>query len=90
MCALAGVSRAGFYRFPPDLPKADPEDAEKHFSLAFTLGRLGRDDEALAEYDAALRNPERLCAHCFRDSWNNIGWYYYRQGSLRTGRSKRN
>jgi tetratricopeptide (TPR) repeat protein len=60
---------------------ADPTDAEKHFYLGFTLTRLGRHDEALAEYEAALRNPERLCAHCFRDSWNNIGWYHYRRGN---------
>lgn len=60
---------------------ADPTDGEKHFYLGFTLGRLGRHSEALAEFEAALRNPERLCADCFRDSWNNIGWYHYRRGN---------
>lgn len=69
-----------------DLPKqrealkADPDDPEKHFFLGFTLNRLGRDEEALAEYRSALRNPQWLCADCHRDARNNIGWYYYRKG----------
>jgi transposase InsO family protein len=39
MCALAGVSRAGFYRFPPDPPKLDPDlelrDALQRIALEF-------------------------------------------------------
>jgi transposase InsO family protein len=39
MCALAGVSRAGFYRFPPDPPKPDPDlelrDALQRIALEF-------------------------------------------------------
>ena len=60
--------------------KAEPQNPEKHFYLGFTLTRLGREEEAVAEYRLALENPEGLCARCYRDSWNNIGWYYYRQG----------
>jgi tetratricopeptide (TPR) repeat protein len=60
--------------------KAEPQNPEKHCYLGFTLTRLGREEEATAEYRLALENPEGLCAHCYRDSWNNIGWYYYRQG----------
>jgi tetratricopeptide (TPR) repeat protein len=63
--------------------KAEPQNPEKHFYLGFTLIRLGRGEEAVAEYRLALENPEGLCAHCYRDSWNNIGWYYYRQGMYR-------
>ena len=63
--------------------KAEPQNPEKHFYLGFTLTRLGREEEAVAEYRLAIQNPEGLCAHCYRDSWNNIGWYYYRQGMYR-------
>jgi transposase InsO family protein len=39
MCTLAGVSRAGFYRFPPDRPGPDPElelrDAIQRIALEF-------------------------------------------------------
>ena len=39
MCALAGVSRAGFYRFPPDPPSLDPDlelrDALQRMALEF-------------------------------------------------------
>ena len=63
--------------------KAEPQNPEKHFYLGFTLTRLGREEEAVAEYRLALENPEGFCAHCYRDSWNNIGWYYYRQGMYR-------
>jgi transposase InsO family protein len=39
MCALAKVSRAGFYRFPPDPPRADPDlelrDALQQIALEF-------------------------------------------------------
>ncbi len=61
---------------------AEPESAENRFRLALMLSRLGREDEALTEYEAALSNPDGLCADCFRDLWNNIGWYYYRQGKI--------
>jgi tetratricopeptide (TPR) repeat protein len=59
---------------------AEPEDPAKHFYLALGLSRLGRPDEALREYRAALENPEGLCADCFRHLWSNIGWHYFRQG----------
>jgi transposase InsO family protein len=39
MCALAGVSRAGFYRLPPDPPRPDPDlelrDALQRIALEF-------------------------------------------------------
>lgn len=60
--------------------EAEPEDPEKHFHLALKLTALGREEEALKEYKTALENPEGLCAECFKDLWNNIGWYYFRQG----------
>lgn len=60
--------------------QADPDDAEKRFRLALALSRVGQEKEAFAEYEAALRNPADLCQDCFRDLWNNIGWYYYRRG----------
>jgi tetratricopeptide (TPR) repeat protein len=63
--------------------KAEPQNPEKHFYLGFTLTRLGREEEAVAEYRLALENSEGLCAHCYRDSWNSIGWYYYRRGMYR-------
>jgi len=59
--------------------QANPEDPEKHFYLGFTLIRLGRYEEALVEFQAALRNPEALCRHCYHNCWINIGWYYYRR-----------
>lgn len=62
---------------------ANPEDTGTHFYLAVKLSALGRKDEALVEYKAALENPEKLCADCFRHLWNNIGWYYFRQGEYR-------
>jgi tetratricopeptide (TPR) repeat protein len=63
--------------------KAEPQNPEKHFYLGFTLTRLGWEEEAVAEYRLALQNPEGLCAHRYWDSWNNIGWYHYRQGMYR-------
>ena len=67
--------------------EAEPDNPESHFFLGFTLTRLGREEEAVAEYRLALQNPEGLCAHCYRDSSNNIGWYDYRRGPtvVRTG-----
>jgi tetratricopeptide (TPR) repeat protein len=38
--------------------KAEPQNPEKHFRLGFTLTRLGREEEAVAEYRLALENPE--------------------------------
>jgi Tfp pilus assembly protein PilF len=70
----------------PDLEAAvevEPDSAEKRFYLALALSKLGKDKESLAEYEAALRNPEGLCAECFRDLWNNIGWFYFRQRNFR-------
>jgi len=63
--------------------REEPENPEKHFFLALALSRLGHENEAVAEYGAALSNPEGLCDACFRDLWNNIGWYYFRQGDPR-------
>jgi tetratricopeptide (TPR) repeat protein len=60
--------------------EAAPESAEKRFQVALALSRLGREKEALAEYEAALSDPTDLDDDCFRDLWNNIGWYYYRRG----------
>ena len=41
--------------------EADPENAEKRFHLALALSKLGRDTQSVAEYLAALNNPEGLC-----------------------------
>jgi tetratricopeptide (TPR) repeat protein len=58
----------------------DPKNSEKRFSYAGLLWKLGCEDEAVREYEAALEHPETLCQQCFHDCWNNIGWYLYRQG----------
>jgi len=60
--------------------EAAPESAEKRFQLALALSRLGREKEALEQYEAALSDPADMDDDCFRDTWNNIGWYYYRRG----------
>jgi len=59
--------------------RGDPHNHETRFYLAFTLTRLGLEEAAMAEYRVALENPAELNADGFRDSQNNIGWYYYRQ-----------
>jgi Tfp pilus assembly protein PilF len=58
----------------------DPKNSEKRFSYAGLLWKLGCEEEAARECEAALEHPESLCQQCFRDCWNNIGWYLYRQG----------
>jgi tetratricopeptide (TPR) repeat protein len=58
----------------------DPHNPEKHFYLAFTLTRLGREEEAMAEYRVALEKPQDINGGRLRDLRNDIGWYYYRQG----------
>lgn len=70
----------------PELEAAvntNPESAQKRFYLALALSKLGRDNEALAEYESALSNTEDLCAGCFRDLWNNIGWFHFRRKNFR-------
>ncbi len=59
--------------------REDPANSEKRFRLANTLWRLGCEEEAAREYEAALEHPEALCPECFRDCWNNIGWCLYRR-----------
>jgi len=59
--------------------ESDPENAEKRFYLALALSKLGRANESFALYESALSNPAGLCEECFRDLWNNIGWFYFRQ-----------
>jgi tetratricopeptide (TPR) repeat protein len=43
------------------------------------LWRLGREEEAAEEYEAALEHPGTLCQQCLHDCWNNIGWSLYRR-----------
>ncbi len=57
--------------------QAEPQDAEKHFWLGYTLTRLDRHEEALREYQAALKGGYQ--GKC----WNEIGWCYYRMGMHR-------
>ena len=63
--------------------ECDPENAEKRFYLALTLSKLGRASESFALYESALSNPAGLCEECFRDLWNNIGWFYFRRKDFR-------
>ena len=68
---------------PPRLQAAleeNPRNSEQRFRYALLLWKLGCEEEAAREYKAALEHPESLCRQCFRDCWNNIGWYLYRQG----------
>ena len=60
--------------------EAEPGNPETHFRLALTLSSVGREDEALMEYEKTLQDPEGLFRYCFRALWNNIGWYFYRRG----------
>jgi len=57
----------------------DPMNSERRFSYANLLWKLGREEEAAAEYEVSLEHPESLCRHCLRDCWNNIGWSLYRR-----------
>jgi Tfp pilus assembly protein PilF len=58
----------------------DPKNSEKRFRYAGVLWKLGCEDEAAREVEAALEHPETLCQQCLRDCWNNLGWYLYRKG----------
>ncbi len=58
----------------------DPRNSEQRFHYAVLLWRLGCEDEAAREFEAALEHPETLCRPCLRDCLNNLGWYLYRQG----------
>jgi tetratricopeptide (TPR) repeat protein len=57
--------------------QAAPGDGEKHFWLGYVLTRLDRHEEALREYQAALKAGYQ--GKC----WNEIGWCYYRMGMPR-------
>jgi tetratricopeptide (TPR) repeat protein len=63
-----------------DAVEQDPNNSERRFSYANLLWRLGREEEAAREYEAALEHPETLCQQCLRECWNNIGWSLYRKG----------
>jgi tetratricopeptide (TPR) repeat protein len=54
--------------------QAAPHDPDNHFWLALTLTRLDRHEEALREYQAALKAGfQGKCR-------NDIGWCYFRMG----------
>jgi Tfp pilus assembly protein PilF len=57
-----------------------PRNSEQRFHYALLLWKLGCEDDAAREYEAALEHPATLCRQCLRDCWNNLGWYLYRQG----------
>ena len=46
---------------------------------ALLLWKLGCEDEAAGQYEAALDHPETLCRQCLRDCLNNLGWCLYRK-----------
>jgi tetratricopeptide (TPR) repeat protein len=91
---LEGIERAENARaeYAHQLPllfaqvREQPKYAELHFRLGLILSALGEGEGALREYEAALRNPKRLCRECFRDLWNNIGWQYFRTRNLMEAR----
>jgi Tfp pilus assembly protein PilF len=58
----------------------DPVNSERRCRYASLLWRIGREDEAAQQLEAALEHPETLCQDCLRDCWNNLGWYLYRKG----------
>ena len=58
----------------------DPKNSEQRFRYALLLCKLGCEDEAAREVEAALEHPETLCQQCLRDCWNNVGWSLYRKG----------
>jgi Tfp pilus assembly protein PilF len=58
----------------------DPKNSEKRFRYAGLLWKLGCEDDAGRELEAALEHPETLCRQCLRDCLNNLGWYLYRKG----------
>jgi tetratricopeptide (TPR) repeat protein len=60
--------------------EGDPRNSEQRFRYALLLWKLGCEEEAAREYEAALEHPATLCQQCLRDCLNNLGWYLYRQG----------
>ena len=58
----------------------DPVNSERRCRYASLLWRIGCEDEAAQQLEAALEHPETLCQDCLRDCWNNLGWYLYRKG----------
>jgi tetratricopeptide (TPR) repeat protein len=58
-----------------------PDNAEKRFRYASLLWKVGREEEAVKEYETVLEHPETLCRECIRDCCNNIGWALYRKGA---------
>ena len=59
----------------------DPDNAEKRYRYASLLWKVGREEEAVKEYETVLEHPETLCRERLRDCWNNIGWALYRKGA---------
>jgi len=49
-----------------DAVEEDPRDSEQRFHYAQLLWKLGCEDEAAREYEAALEHPESLCRQCLR------------------------
>jgi len=60
--------------------EGDPRNSEQRFRYALLLWKLGCEEQAAREYEAALEHPETLCRQCLRDCLNNLGWHLYRQG----------
>jgi len=58
----------------------DPVNSERRCYYADLLWRIGCEEEAARQLEAALEHPETLCQDCLRDCWNNLGWYLYRKG----------
>ena len=58
----------------------DPVNSERRCRYASLLWRIGCEEEAAQQLEAALEHPETLCQDCLRDCWNNLGWYLYRKG----------
>jgi len=58
----------------------DPVNSERRCRYASLLWRIGCEEEAAQQLEAALEHPETLCQDCLRNCWNNLGWYLYRKG----------
>ena len=61
--------------------EVDPDNSEKRFRFASLLWKVGREEDAVKEYETVLERPETLCRESLRDCWNNIGWALYRKGA---------
>jgi hypothetical protein len=87
MCALAGVSRAGFYRFPPRPPGPDPDlalrDALQRIALEFPSygwARMRRFDKPLiSQVPDAIRKVERVMGGAAAEPKNAV---YFLQMAL--------